>query len=211
MAAGVKALFGVGCKVKNSRKWQAAFVAGLLVLGVLFVFPGTGRSRAEDYRILRCRMLARDFMAELRDELLTAIREQGPVSAVAVCRQLVPELTARYSLPPGIDVKLTSWDCCNPANRPDAWEKRGMDLFSQRRRAGGVLAGMDYWQEVDGKAGPSFRYLRALPTGSLCLQCHGEHLRAKLRQALRRAGAGGQKKGSRLGELRGVLSITLSP
>ncbi len=200
--------FCAGDKVKE-RIWGTMALVGLL--GLLLAGPVASRARAEDYRMLRSRMLARDFMAELRDGIQTAIREQGPVQAVAACRRLVSELTARYSLPPGIELKLTSRDCCNPANRPDAWEEKGMEIFLERRREGAVLAGMDFWQESGASGAQDFRYLRALPAGSLCLQCHGEHLSPKIRRALRRAGAGGQKHGDRLGELRGALAVTLSP
>ena len=180
-------------------------VAGFLLAGM------AGEARAEDRRVLRCRVLARDFMTELTEKIQAAIHDGGPASAVGVCRQVVPELEARYSLPPGIEVKLTALECWNQRNLPDQWEKRGLEHFLARRREGAILAGLEFSEPAVREGKPAFRYLRALPTGSLCLQCHGERLAPKVKKALRRNYPGHNGAGCRLAELRGGISVTLYP
>ncbi len=166
---------------------------------------------AEDRRVLQCRVLARDFMTELKGELKTALRGGRSVQAISVCSKVAPQLAARYSLPSGVQVGRTSGGCRNPENRPDSWEKEGLMLLEKRRLHGETLAGMEYWQEVEEEGGErSFRYLRAIPTGSLCLRCHGEKIGSKLKRALRRIYPEDQAVGFRLGELRGAFTITLS-
>ena len=186
-----------------------------IMLGLLTAFLGValfgGMVRAEDRRVLRCRVLARDFMSELKGELKAAIRDEGLAGAIAVCREAAPELAARYSLLPGISLGRTALRCRNPENRPDAWEKKGLEIFEKRRLEGEILAGMEYWQELDAGGKKVFRYLRAIPTGSVCLQCHGEKLSPKIKKALRRFYPGDRAVGFRLGELRGAVTITLSP
>ena len=183
----------------------------VLLTGFLGVVLLGGVVRAEDRRVLRCRVLARDFMSELKGELKAAIRDDGLAGAIEVCREVAPELAARYSLPPGIELGRTALRCRNPENRPDAWEKKGLEIFAKRRLDGEILAGMEYWQEFDDEGKKVFRYLRAIPTGSVCLQCHGEKLSAKVKKALRRYYPGDRAVGFRLGELRGAVTITLSP
>lgn len=165
---------------------------------------------AEDQRVLRCRVLARDFMTELKGELKSAIRGGGTVKAISVCREKAPELAGRYSLIPGVELGRTSERCRNPANRPDRWEKEGLALLEKRRLQGETLAGMEHWQEVEEDGKRSFRYMRAIPTGSLCLRCHGESIGSKLEKALRRIYPEDRAVGFRLGELRGAFTITLS-
>ncbi len=204
VAIGAAALAGQG--LGTVAGWAAGLLAGLLLLALPL-----GSVRAEEPRVLRCRMVARDFMAELRDGIQSVFRDQGPGAAVSACCRLVPELSARYSLPPGLDLRLVALDCCDPDNRADEWEKQGLERFLRQRRAGAVLAGLEFWQEVGTARKRRFRYLRALPAGSLCLQCHGERLSPKIRRALQAAGTDYQRQGDRLGELRGALSLTLSP
>ena len=165
---------------------------------------------AEDRRVLQCRVLARDFMTELKGELKAALRGGNMLKAISVCRKRAPELAVRYSLPAGVQVGRTSERWRNPGNRPDSWEKEGLALLEKRRLQGETLAGMEYWQVVEDEGGRSFRYLRAIPTGSLCLRCHGEKISRKLKKELQRIYPEDQAVGFRLGELRGAFTITLS-
>ena len=182
----------------------------ILFFSIFLVLLLTASAGAEDWRVLQCRVLARDFMTELKGELKTAIRG-GLVKAISVCRKTAPELAARYSLPPGVQVGRISERWRNPENRPDSWEKEGLAIFENRRLQGETLAGMEYWQVVEEEGVRSFRYLRAIPTGSLCLRCHGDKIGSKLKKALRRIYPEDQAVGFRLGELRGAFTITLSP
>ncbi len=168
-------------------------------------------ANAEDRRVLQCRVLARDFMTELKGELKAALRGGRSVQAISVCRKVAPELAERYSLSPGVQVGRTSKHCRNPENRPDSWEKEGLAILEKRRQQGETLAGMEYWQEVEEEGKRSFRYLRAIPAGSLCLRCHGEKIGSKLKKTLQRIYPEDQAVGYRLGELRGAFTITLSP
>ena len=180
----------------------------LLSFSLLFLLAAS--VGAEDSRVLQCRVLARDFMTELKGELKVAIRGGNTVKAISVCRKTAPELAARYSLPPSVQIGRTSERWRNPANRPDSWEQEGLAIFEKRRLQGETLAGMEYWQEVEEEGERSFRYLRAIPTGSLCLRCHGEKISRKLKKALQKNYPEDQAVGFRLGELRGAFTIILS-
>ncbi|MCK5539579.1 MAG: DUF3365 domain-containing protein [Deltaproteobacteria bacterium] len=182
----------------------------ILLLSISLVLLLTISAGAEDQRVLQCRVLARDFMTELKGELKVAIRSGGTVKAIPVCRETASELAARYSLPFGVQIGRTSERWRNPDNRPDRWEQEGLAIFEKRRLQGETLAGMEYWQEVEEKGERSFRYLRAIPTGSLCLRCHGENISRKLKKVLQKNYPEDQAVGFRLGELRGAFTIILS-
>jgi len=183
----------------------------ILLLSIFLVLLFAISVGAEDRRVLQCRVLARDFMTELKGELKTAIRGGRTVKAISVCKKMAPELAARYSLPSGVQVGRISERWRNPENRPDRWEQKGLAIFEKRRLQGKTLAGMEYWQEIEVEGKRSFRYLRAIPTGSLCLRCHGENISRKLKKALQKSYPEDQAVGFRLGELRGAFTITLSP
>ncbi|MBN2809778.1 MAG: DUF3365 domain-containing protein [Deltaproteobacteria bacterium] len=194
--------------MQRKNKQKKILLLALILVPLLVV-----AARAEDRRVLQCRVLARDFMTELKGELQAALRGGRLVPALSVCSKVAPELAERYSLLPGVEVGRTSERCRNPENRPDSWEKEGLALFQKRRQQGETLAGMEYWQEVDDdEAGEKvFRYLRAIPVGSLCLRCHGENIDGNLAKALSQLYPEDEAVGYRLGELRGALTIRLSP
>ena len=183
----------------------------ILLFSLSLVLLFTISAGAEDRRVLQCRVLARDFMTDMKRELKAAIRGGRTVRAVSICRKTAPKLAARYSLPSGVQVGRTSERWRNPKNRPDRWEQEGLAILEKRRLQGETLAGMEYWQEVEVEGKRSFRYLRAIPTGSLCLRCHGENIRSSLRKDLLKKYPEDQAVGFRLGELRGAFTITLSP
>lgn len=185
----------------NKKK---VFLLSVSLLLLFSVFAG-----AEDRRVLQCRVMARDFMTELKGELKGAARG-GMVKVISVCKKTAPELAARYSLAPGVKVGRVSERWRNPENRPDSWEQEGLAILEKRRLQGETLAGMEYWQMVEQGGETSLRYLRAIPIGSLCLRCHGENIDAKLKKVLRKYYPKDQAVGYRLGELRGAFSIILS-
>jgi hypothetical protein len=182
----------------------------ILLLSISLLFLLVASAGAGDRRLLQCRVLARDFMTDMKRELKAAIRGGRTVRAVSVCRKTAPKLAARYSLPSGVRVGRTSERWRNPKNRPDRWEQEGLAILEQRRLRGETLAGMEYWQEVEVDGKRSFRYLRAIPVGSPCLRCHGEKISSSLRKDLLKKYPEDQAVGFRLGELRGALTITLS-
>lgn len=164
---------------------------------------------ATERRVLQARALSRDFTGELKEALLGSLREQGPVKALAVCRRQAPAIAAKFSAPDAVLVRRVSQRRRNPANWPDAWEEQGLARFAERRRQGEALAGMEYYEVVEKDGRRRFRYLKAIPTGAVCLRCHGEVKNRQLRNQLQQLYPEDQAVGYRIGELRGAVSIVL--
>lgn len=183
----------------------------LLLTGLfaLLLWLSASDVRAEDRRLLQARVLVGNLAAELKGELRQALREQGLVGALTVCREVAPALAEKYSQSAGVTVRRVSLRRRNPANQADEWELQGLESFAQRRQRGEPLAGMEEHETVEKDGVRQFRYLRAVPTGALCLKCHGENLNLKLKEALRKYYPGDQAVDFRLGELRGAFSVVL--
>ena len=185
------------------------FIIMVGLVWLMLAWAGSFPVQAEDRRLLRSRVLVRELMSELKTELKAALRTGGLVNAIKVCREVAPRLAVRKSELVGGRVGRTSLRCRNQANRPDAWEAAGLQHFEERRRAGETLAGMELWEVVDKDGRKVFRYLRAIPTGSLCLKCHGSKINSKLLSALRKHYPEDQATGFGLGELRGAFTVSL--
>jgi methyl-accepting chemotaxis protein len=114
-----------------------------------------------------------------------------------------------FSLMTGYKLKQTSLKVRNPSNSPDEWERKALKLLESSEHPKGV--GFYEMMEVDGKK--SFRFMRPIYVDAGCLQCHGKkrELRPVIRQFLVNKYPFDQAFGYKEGELRGGISITISP
>jgi len=64
----------------------------------------------------------------------------------------------------------------------------------------------DVYHEFE-PTGRFFRYLKALPVGAPCLNCHGEAIKPEVAAALREHYPADRATGYREGQIRGAVSI----
>ncbi|MCX7897560.1 MAG: DUF3365 domain-containing protein [Rhodocyclaceae bacterium] len=120
---------------------------------------------------------ARTLPAKMVPRLLEVLNEEiakgGHAQAISVCREKAPQMAKGLSAQTGWQIRRVSLKNRNPLAVPDAWERAVLENFERRLAAGENPANIDHGEvvEVDGKK--IFRYMKALPTQTLCLQCHG--------------------------------------
>jgi len=78
---------------------------------------------------------------------------------------MMRQMTEEYEESYGVKGKATGLAVLNPKNRPDGWERRVLQRFSQGER--------EVVEEVLIEGAPYVRYMRALTMGESCRQCHG--------------------------------------
>ncbi len=149
----------------------------------------------------------KNFAGSLKGALQTAIKEGGPVKAISVCNVRAPEIAAELS---GGDwtVGRTSQRTRNPENGPDAWETMVLEAFIDRAAAGESLKTMEAAAVVESGGARTYRYMKAIPTGEVCLTCHGSDLEPELAAKIRAVYPEDRATGFKLGELRGAFTVT---
>jgi len=178
---------------------------------LLFILAGISSTRADDIideNLAEARKLARDFGARLRDHLQHTLQEQGPVAAIDVCHLQAPGISNRLQ-EMHITVRRTSLKPRNPDNAPDAWERRVLEFFDAEQAGGADAARLEHYALLPDGDGWKFRYARAIPTGPVCLTCHGEAVSTEVEQALAERYPGDQARGYSPGQVRGAFSITI--
>jgi hypothetical protein len=170
-----------------------------------------GTAAAQDdlpARMEEARSAASDFGARLLAELQKAMAEGGPVNAIGVCNTIAPEIAAEKSAAAQMSVGRTSLKLRQPKNAPDAWELRQLENFEARKAAGDNPAAIEVgeFMEKDGK--PVFRYMKAIPTGPICLNCHGAQLAPEVAAKLHALYPEDRATGFTQGDLRGAFTIT---
>jgi len=150
----------------------------------------------------------RSLMQGLGGALMKALEDGGPVEAMAVCADTAQALTARIAAQnevPGLVLKRTSLHLRNPANLPDSLEIAVLKDYAQRLAAGDVVE-----PRLAATEG-AYRVFTPIETRGMCLQCHGprDQLAEGVATILARRYPGDEATGHHVGDLRGIVSVTI--
>jgi hypothetical protein len=121
----------------------------------------------------QARKVAMAIPPKLLEVLHAEIKAGGPAEAIGVCREKAPKMAAAASAESGWAIRRVSLKNRNPKAVPDAWEKSVLEDFEKRLAAGEKPTGLERGEVVEAGDGKVYRYMKALPTQDVCLQCHG--------------------------------------
>lgn len=182
-------------------------------LPLLLVTQGL-HAQSNDALLAETRKTALPVLPKVVKAMQDAVQEQGPVAAIAVCKEKAPRLLQEMRTQTGWDIRRISLKTRNPATgTPDAWEARQLAEFNIRVANGAKPETLEVGEIVtdeNGKSGQrSYRYLKALPVAPVCVTCHGatDALSAELQAALARDYPQDRATGYSAGEVRGALSV----
>lgn len=155
------------------------------------------------------RNTAQTFMQTLGGALKKQLELGGAESAIGVCKQIAPALASEYSKNDRV-VKRVSLKSRNVTQgTPDAWEKNVLEQFDINQQAGKPLANIEVSTLTEEADGHWYRYMKAIPTQAMCLQCHGKpaDISAGVRALLLQEYPQDKAIGYSVGEVRGAISI----
>lgn len=148
------------------------------------------------------------FGGALKKELAAAIEAGGPVNGIAVCNEKAPDIAAAVSGTSGWSVARSSHRLRSPANAPDAFTAAAIEDFLAREAGGENPADMARAEIVEEDGHQVFRLVKAIPTGALCLNCHGgDKVQASVVEKLAELYPGDQARGFAEGQMRGVFTL----
>jgi hypothetical protein len=184
----------------------------LAVLALPFIIAAQS-VLAEDVSALiaETRKAALPVLPKVVQAMQKAVKEEGAVGAIPVCREKAPQLLHEVRQQTGWQIRRVSLKARNAATgMPDVWEARQLAEFNVRVANGAKAGELEVGEVVVGVDGRrSFRYLKALPVVEVCQTCHGapEALSGDLKAALSRDYPQDRATGYAVGEVRGALSV----
>ncbi|MCK5359974.1 MAG: DUF3365 domain-containing protein [Gammaproteobacteria bacterium] len=145
---------------------------------------------------------------ELKATLQASMKANGPVDSITVCNIDAPNIAKKVSTDKGMKVARTSLKFRNETNQPDAWEKAVLEQFQQRKEKGEAVKTLDFSEvsDIDGKK--VFRYMKAIPTGDVCLACHGENIKEPVSAKINSLYPDDKATGFNKGDIRGAFTVT---
>ncbi len=142
-----------------------------LTLAACFTTPALANDEAA--LLASARKVASDIPPKLVKVLTDEIKAGGPEHAISVCREKAPKMAAAASAETGWNIRRVSLKNRNPKAVPDAWERTALEDFDRRLAAGEMPITLEKSEVVDEGGQKVYRYVKALPTQELCMNCHG--------------------------------------
>jgi hypothetical protein len=185
---------------------QRRYLILLCALGMSTALAGDDVELREQ----RAAMASKALVQQLGGALKKEMEAGGPAQAIDVCRDLAPKIAGDLSRENGWRVTRVGTRVRNPLlGTPDAWEQEVMKEFRIRVAGGEALADMSFSAVVEEPDGRYFRYMKAIPTQAVCLNCHGpaQKIAAGVREQLASHYPMDRAVDYHDGELRGAVSI----
>jgi hypothetical protein len=148
------------------------------------------------------------FAAALKSELMSAMQSGGALEAIEVCNTRAVPISEKVSLENSMNLSRVSLKNRNPSNAANAWQTKVLNSFETRKKAGEAPAMLDWHQIADTENGREFRFMKAIPTGGLCLQCHGTAIAPELAEKLSELYPEDKATGYSQGDIRGAFVVT---
>lgn len=179
--------------------------AALTLLFATSLSSAQDAAQSVDTKQLESQALVKRFAGELQTALMTAMSDGGPQRAITVCKDIAPEIASQLSRESGAAVSRTSLRLRNPQNLPREWQEQVLQEFDAAAASGADAATLEYFASAESNNGA--RYMKAIPTGGLCLACHGSELAPDVSELLDANYPHDRATGYASGEVRGAFSV----
>lgn len=193
-------------EVGMSRRYTGV---GMLLLALPLALAIAPAVANDDKMLTEARGVAAAMPPKLLAVLEAEIGKGGPESAIGVCRDKAPAMAKAASEQSGWAIRRVSLKNRNPKAVPDAWEEAVLKDFDRRAAAGEKPATLEKAEVVPDGERKIYRYMKALPTQDLCLQCHGtpDRLSPAVQAKLKEFYPNDKGVGYGLAEIRGAITL----
>lgn len=157
---------------------------------------------ADEPLLTESRAITAEFAARLQSALQGAMSEGGAVGAIDVCKEIAPQIASELSRRSGAQVSRTSLRIRNPGNLPADWQVEVLRNFEGKD--GSPDATKEFFQR---RENGEFRYMKAIPTGGLCIACHGTTIPYSVKRILSEHYPHDRAVGYEAGDVRGAFSV----
>ena len=192
-------------------------VVGVLAAAALLALAGCAQAPAPAAAPAAADMSwlpqAREISQTVPPRLLAVLQEEiargGFGGAVEVCRDKAPAMARAASEQTGWQIRRVSLRERNPRAVPDAWERAALEDFDRRAAAHEGGASLERAEVVMEGGQAVCRYIRALPTMELCVNCHGrpERLNPAAAARIKELYPADRAVGYQVGEIRGAITL----
>lgn len=179
-----------------------------MVLGLALGLSSCATVPAAAPDMARAAAIADQFQQRLSLQLVTALREGGPVAGIEVCAREAPAIAATLSAETGVEVRRISFAPRNPAAVvPEHLTAPLRDLQARPLDDEGRPR-MIGWIEGRGDAARQVTLRSVVMQDQPCGTCHGQDIAPDVQAALTRLYPQDRATGFSAGQLRGAILVS---
>lgn len=168
--------------------------------------PAPSTSTAPDKAALteQAKAAVQKLGGTLKGELEAAMQTGGPIPALSICNLKAPEIAKAVSSESGMQVSRVSLKNRNPTmGQPTVWQAQVLGDFDARKAKGEAVDTLAYSEIVDNE----FRFMKAIPTGAVCLTCHGTEVKPEVLTKIKELYPNDKAIGYKEGDIRGAFVV----
>ena len=180
----------------------------LITLCLAALASGVSAGTDEAAELSQAKKATAAFTGALKSELVSAMQSGGPNEAIDVCNTRAVLIGEEVSLEQGMTLTRVSLKNRNPDNAPNEWQAEVLESFEARKAAGEAPATLAWHEVADSENGREFRFMKAIPTGAVCLACHGQALAPPVAEKLAELYPEDKATGYSEGDIRGAFVVT---
>ena len=154
------------------------------------------------------RSIAKQFLGQLKPELQKSMKADGPAKTIAFCQTKAPQIAAKLTQKTGWDINRVSLKPRGESAQPDQWEATVLKRFNAQLANGSSPKTMEFSAIVSVNNQTQYRYMKAIPTGQVCLTCHGKDLAPSVQETLDKRYPNDMATGYSKGQIRGAFSFS---
>lgn len=163
---------------------------------------------SEQADIADAKVAIKDFAGSLQAVLKATMQAGGPIAAIGVCNTQASPISEKVAAEHGMALSRVSLKNRNPANAPNDWQTLVLEDFEKQYAAGKDITTLAWSETVNTGGGQEFRFMKAIPTGAVCLNCHGSNIGPEVSQALAGLYPEDKATGFSEGDIRGAFVVT---
>ncbi len=157
--------------------------------------------------VLEAKTITKAFGGALKGELKKAMKAGGPINALDVCNTKANPITEKAAKEHNALISRVSLKNRNPDNVPNDWQRAVLEDFNARAAKGESIKKMGFAEVVEHDGKKQLRFMKALPTGGLCLGCHGANIDANVQAKITELYPDDKATGYEKGQVRGAVVI----
>lgn len=157
--------------------------------------------------VQEAKKITKAFGGALKKELKTAMKAGGPINALDVCNTKATPIANDAAKEFNATISRVSLKNRNPDNVPNDWQKAVLEDFDARAAKGESVKKMGFSEIVEHDGKKQLRFMKALPTGGVCLECHGSSIEADVLAKITELYPEDNAIGYEKGQVRGAVVI----
>ena len=150
----------------------------------------------------------KELATSLQSELKAAMQTGGPVAAIGVCNTKAMPITQKVAAEQDMHISRVSLKNRNPANAPNEWQAAVLEDFQRQKAEGKDPGGLVWSETVSVNGEEEFRFMKAIPTGQICLMCHGTQISPEIGRILTELYPMDRATGYGEGDIRGAFVVS---